>query len=483
MRHYLSVMMTARLLTGIGLCSLPVVLDGQAIDTVLLSEESFTHHPFVYSTFASLIDRNDAPYLYTANVEYGLRIYDINDPASPQEVVAQWPPVFGGLKPTNLFQDGYLLFVALGGFQGATQSAGLAILDVADPEGPVILDRWDSAAFNTGCSVVRVQDGYAYLGAMESGLVILDVSEPTDISFVSSFLPDSTWPGIVDYPPNARGIAMKGDTLFLGFDAGCVRAIDVSDRSAPVEIGHYVNPQQPINTAVAYNNARIVGDLLYVATDFCGFEVVDISDPANMLQVAWVNPWNCNGLSWFGSDGHTNELITAMNDSLLFLSGADSEVLVYDITAPTQPQLVGGFIHPNDSSVVWGLDVHDDLVSVNYIDNSLVIFPPQPYYADDGGFQLFSWHADLSTRMDAIATRTGVFRLWPNPASDHIIIEIGDQEPGTIIVLDPLGRVVQRTRTNGGKTTLDVSSLAPSTYAVTLERGDGLRVARSFVHP
>ena len=157
------------------------------------------------------------------------------------------------------------------------------------------------------------------------------MSEPTDIGFVSSFLPDTLWPGIVAYPPNARGMALKGDTLFLCFDAGCVRAIDVSDKSAPVEIGHYVNPQQPINTAVAYNNAVIVGDLLYVATDFCGFEVVDIGDPANMEQVAWVNPWNCNGLSWFGSDGHANELITAMNDSLLFISGGDSEVLVLSL--------------------------------------------------------------------------------------------------------------------------------------------------------
>ena len=462
---------------------LGTVSNAQSIDTVLLSEQSFTHHPFVYSTFASLIDRNDQPYLYTANVEYGFRIHDINDPAAPQEVVAQWPPVFDGLMPTNLFQEDNLLYLTLGGFQGITQHAGLAILDVADPENPMMLDQWDSAAFPTGSAIVRVQDGYAFLGAMESGLVILDVSEPTDIGFVSSFLPDTLWPGIVAYPPNARGMALKGDTLFLCFDAGCVRAIDVSDKSAPVEIGHYVNPQQPINTAVAYNNAVIVGDLLYVATDFCGFEVVDIGDPANMEQVAWVNPWNCNGLSWFGSDGHANELITAMNDSLLFISGGDSEVLVYDITTPAQPQLVGGFIHPNDSSVAWGLDVHDDLVSVNYVDNSLVIFPPQPFYGNDGGFQLFTWHADLSTSVVQIGTNADAFRLWPNPASDQITIETGDPAPGNLIVHDALGRVVQRTRTKGGRTTLDVTSLSPSIYSVKLDRGDESSIVRYFVHP
>ncbi len=457
--------------------------NAQAIDTVLLSEQSFTHLPFVYSVYSSLIDRNDAPYLYTAGLESGFCTYDITDATAPDQVLCVYPAAFNGLKPTNLFQQGDLLFVSLGGFQGATQNAGLAVFDVSDPANASMLDQWDSAAFPTGSAIVRVQEGYAYLGAMESGLVILDVSEPTDIGFVSSFLPDTLWPGIVSYPPNARGMALKGDTLFLCFDAGCVRAIDVSDKSAPIEIGHFVNPQQPVNTAVAYNNARIAGDLLYVATDFCGFEVVDISDPANMQQVAWVNPWNCNGLSWFGSDGHTNELITAMNDSLLFLSGADSEVLVYDITTPSAPQLVGGFIHPNDSSVAWGLDVHNDLVSVNYVNNSLVIFPPQPYYADDGGFQLFTWQADPSTDIGHPSGQPRTIVLWPDPASDIIIIGTGDPTPATITILDAFGRVVKRARTERDRTTLDVSALVSGTYFVLMESGENLRAVRHFIHP
>lgn len=456
------------MLTGIGLCSVPVVLSGQAIDTVLLVEQSFVHHPFVYSTFASLLDRTGAPYLYTANVEYGLRIHDINDPSAPEEVFALWPPAFEGLKPTNLFQDGDLLYVSLGGFQGVTQNAGLAIVHVADPQAPVILDQWDSAAFSTGAAVVRVQGGYAFLGAMESGLIILDVSDPTDISFVSSYLPDTLWPGIVDYPPNARGLALKGDTLFLGFDAGCLRAIDVSDKSAPVEIGHYVNPLQPANTAVAYNNLVLADDLVYVATDFCGFEAVDVSDPTSMQQVAWVNPWDCEGLSWFGSDGHANELITALHDSLLFVSGADSEVLIYDISAPAQPALVGGFIHPNDSSVAWGLDVHDDLLSVNYIDNSLVLFPPQPYYANNGGFQLFTWQADLLTATLNGDPERSLLVITPNPAEGLVHLRRPTSSVAEIVVHDALGRTVLRTRAAGPDIPLDLTGLAPGSLFIEL---------------
>lgn len=453
----------------------------QVIDTVLLHEESFVHHPFVYSTFASLIDRNGQPFLYTADVEYGLRIHDISDPSAPLETGALWPPAFGGSKPTNLFQQGDLLYVTTGGFQGTTQNAGLAVLDVSDPTNASIIGQWDSTAFTHGAAIVRVQDGFAYIGAMQDGLLILNVSDPAHISFVSSFQPDPTWPGIVNYPPNARGMDLKGDTLFLAYDAGGLRAIDVSDKHAPHEIGHYVNPLQPANTADAYNNVRIIGDRCFVTTDFCGFEVVDISDPANMQQVAWENPWNCNGLSWFGSDGHANELITAMDDSLLFVGSGDTELMIYDITAPDDPRPVGGLIHPNDSSVTWGVDVKDSLVVLSYIDNSLVIFPPQPYYADDGGFQLLRWNVDFAAGMnDGIMASDGI--IWsPNPTEGVVHLHRSIPDACTCTVRDALGRCCLERTLTGQDIDLDLGALSGGIYTIELHGPGLVRVSRIAV--
>jgi len=216
-----------------------------------------------------------------------------------------------------------------------------------------------------------------------------------------------------------------------------------------------------------------------VATDFCGFEVVDISDPANMQQVAWVNPWDCNGLSWFGSDGHTNELITAMHDSLLFISGGDSEVLIYDITAPAQPQLVGGIIQPNDSAVVWGLDVKDSLVVLNYINNSAVIFPPQPYYADDGGYRILTWRTDPGMAIHGGAARTDRLGVSPNPTNGPIRIRRIEAGPGELTVLDPMGRVRMKQRVHGQDVPLDLSTLGRGCYMINV---DGMRPSRVVVH-
>jgi hypothetical protein len=462
-------------------CALPAVsAHAQAIDTVLLAEQSFTELPFVYSTYASLLDREGRAFLYTAGAEYGLHIYDISNLAAPAEVLVLAPAAFNGLKPTNLFQQDSLLYVSLGGFQGIPQNAGLAVVDVGDPANAFVVGQWESAAFPSGSAIVRVRNGLAYLGAMDHGLIVLDVVDPEAITFVSAYLPDPNWPGLVSYPPNARGMAFKGDTLLLAYDAGALRAIDVSDPSQPVEVGHYVNPQQPANTADAYNNVYVVGDRCYVTTDFCGFEVVDITDVAAMSQVAWVNPWNCNGLSWFGSDGHTNELITAAGDSLLFISGGNSEVLVYDITDPAMPRSVGGYIHPGDSTVAWGVDVRNDLVVLSCIDNSLVLFPPQPYYADRGGFQLFTWIADHTTDI-----RTGVDNqaptVWPNPSNG--LVRIRCSGPAQVTVWSVPGAACWRGTIAGPESTIDLSGLAPGTYSLHVVTSQWSGVSRLVLTP
>lgn len=451
---------------------------GQAIDTVLLTEQAFVHHPFVYSTFAALIDRSDRPFLYAAGVEHGLRTYDISDPAAPVEVDVLWPPAFGGLKPTNIHQDGDLLYVSLGGFQGVTQAAGLAVLDIADPANAAVLDQWDSAAFTSGSAIVRVRNGFAYLGAMREGLVVLDVNDPADIRFVSSFQPDTTWPGLVNYPPNARGMDFKGDTLLLAYDAGALRAIAIDDPTDLVEVDRYLNPLQPAATPCAYNNVRVVGDVCYVTTDFCGFEAVDIRNATAMQLLAWVNPWNCNGGSWFGSDGHANELIPAAGDSLLFVNGGDSEVLVYDITEPVTPLLVGGFIHPNDSSVAWGVDVHDSLMVLSYIDNSLVFWPPQPYYADDGGIQLFTWAVDRSTAFPDPG-RDRSWQVWPNPTQGPLNIAL--EGVAQAVVRDHLCRVLWQGRVQGPRARIDLPRPAPGSYLVELITPQGRNVLRTVV--
>lgn len=459
----------------------------QTIDTVLLTEVGRFQFPYwifpdssSYFTLSSRIDRLDRPYLYMACVEQGLVTLDISDAASPVPVDTLWPADLGGLKVTNLEQVDDLLYVCLGGFEGSGQTAGLATVDVSDPTNPVVLDIWSDPAFANGTAIVKLDGGEAYLGAMEDGLIVLDVSDPADIQFISSFQPDPTWPGIAGYAPNGRGMAIAGDVLFLSYDAGGLRTLDITDPSSIAQIGQYVNPNIPVLTPPAYNNIVVIGNLAYCTIDFCGLEVIDVSDPASMTQYNWLNPWNCIGLSWFGSDGHTNEVVATMGDSLLFVSGADSEVLIYDITAPGVPLLTGGHILPNDSAAAWGVDVHGSTIVGSFVNNHNL--PAQPYNSKYGGVVLFDWAAEFTTGMVMQGDAREHFMISPNPTPGTVLLK--ELLPNASLrVLDALGRMLMELQAPQATMLLDLEGNAPGLYTISENTSSGTRSVRVLLLP
>ncbi len=468
--------------------------NAQVIDTVLFNEVGRYQHPYVVfpdsfsaPTLSSRIDRLGRPYLYMACKDSGVVTLDITDPSSPVVVARHLPADFNGLNVMSLEQAGELLYVCLGNFQSGDQAAGLAIMDVSDPAEPFVLDVWDGGTtYTEGSAVVLIHEGLAYLGAMEDGIIVLDVGDPSLITFVSSYQPDPTWPGISTYAPNARGMAISGEVLYLCYDAGGLRAIDISIPIALSEIGRYLNPDIPILTNPAYNNVVVIGDRAYCTIDYCGIEVVDIGDPANMTQVAWLNPWNCIGLTWFGSDGHANEVITSHNDSLLFVSGADTEILVYDISEGDMPVLKGGYMQPNDSASTWGLDVFGDLVVGNFINNHGLAF--QPYDSKYGGVVLYDWQIEFATSMtEQISERVLPF-LKSNPSSGMITVILPWVVPDDtwVGVTDVHGRLVRAASLEPSaarqqEIVIDLSDRAEGLYQITLISGADRYTLRATV--
>lgn len=445
------------------------------VDTVLLNAHPLVQLSPPSSVLSGDLERNGAPYFYGACMELGLVTFDISDPEAVVPVDTVPTSAFGGAPISSITQVGQRLFVPLGGPFDAAGPAGLAILDVGTPADPQPIGLWDSTAWMHGAAIVRVNEQVAFVGAMDDGVIALDVADPHHIHFLSQLLPDPTWPGINSDAPHARGMDILADTLYLAFDGGGLRAIDIHDPQHMTEIGRYRNPQQPPFTPIAYNNVRVVNGLAFVAADFCGLEVVDVHDAANMQQLAWLDPWHCLGFSWFGSDGHTNELATALGDSLLLMSGGDSELLIYDITQPAQPRLAGGFIHPNDSAATWGLDVRDQQVAIGYVYNAGLPF--QPYYSNVGGFQLFDWSAVFPLALQEYA-RIPTIRIAPDPSSGPIEVEVRPFRTGLHLVLtDAIGRTVMQRALSAEHTSMDLSTLGRGLLLASLLDADGRLVA------
>ncbi|MCB0626329.1 MAG: hypothetical protein KDC43_21025 [Saprospiraceae bacterium] len=430
------VALASRLFILVLLIGLSFPVRAQQIDTILFEEVGAFEYSWVYSALAGQFDALGRPYLYSANNELGMILYDVEDPSDLFPIDTFPNSLFGNLKVTNLFQEGQYLYLSLGGFPGAGQDVGLATLDVTDPVSPVILDVWKSSTFSEGVAIVVIEGSYAYLGGMEEGLLILDVSDKENIAFVSHILPDPNWPqppGPFSVP-NARGMAIRGDLVFVCYDAGGLRVIDVTDKENPQEVSKYINTEMNDITQPAYNNIQLVGDYAYIGVDYCGLEVVDISDPLDIQGVYWYNPWDCTPAIWSGNDGHVNELVKTPEEDLLFVSAGDTELMAFDLSDPALPKKVGEMAMLEDSAAVWGVRLHENYLVLSFIDNSGLWIPGlQPFYSDYGGIRIVEWQRFPSAVEETPPTLSSL-SISPNPASGISLLDFSLEEAAGVSV-------------------------------------------------
>lgn len=411
-------------------------------DTVIFNALGNFNFIWTYSGYTPLIDRLGRPYIYLATKELGLVTFDISNTMNPTPVDTQTVVSLGNLKVTGVAQDNNYLLVSLGDFMGTT-NAGLAIFDVSNPVAPVLLDRWDSTAFNNGTSTVIFQGNYAYLGAMSKGVLILDISNKQNIQFVSQIIPDTTF-GNQSYDYHSRGLFISGDTLLVADDNGGLRVIDVTNKQNPVEIGKFLNNSIDSVAAAYYNHVYRIGNYAYCAIDFCGFEVVDVSNPSLMTEVSWLNPWNCTNQpppfgSWNGSDGHTNEIACSSSQNVLFFSGGDSQVLALDPSNPAQPRIMGAWGPPNDSVGTWGTDVYGNLIALANVKTFGF-----PFISNVGGLQLLNWNLVYGIKNNF----ENFFQLniFPNPTNGDLGIRIKDLgfTNAELKIFDVFGKTVEQ---------------------------------------
>jgi hypothetical protein len=445
------------------------VLSQTANDTVIFTQQGHYYYnaPQQYSAYSPLIDRMNRPYIYTASIDLGMVTFDINSIANPFPVDTITPAMLNNLKATYLAQVGTDLFIACGGFQTSGERAGLSIYDMTNPLIPVLKDHWDSAAFTHGSAHIVVQGNYAYLAAMEDGILILDISNPPNIHFVKQIVPTNIPCAQTDH---SRGLFLSHDTLLVANDCGGLRVISVTDPHNPEEIGAFTNVAAYGNGVPCYNKVWRIGDHAYIPMDYCGFEIDNVANPSAIVNEGIWNPMPCNNTNWFGSDVHANEIVSAMpTANVLMVSGGDSQVLCFDPTSTNSPRLMGAWGPANsDSLIAWGIDEWNGLVCSGYIRDELVIF--QPYYGKKGGIQLLTWNLLLNATEQNI--QTGKLDIFPNPVSEKCTMElpISIDKSFTIEVFDVMGKILLTAfadpKVNGRNVVLDLSEFANGIYFV-----------------
>jgi hypothetical protein len=294
--------------------------------------------------FANGLDVSDR-YAYVIG-SFGLKIVDVFDPSQPFLV---------GIAPAQLGSGNEII---VQGVYAYVTSDSLMIFDVGNPTAPILIG---TCGLPMECGALELAGNYAYVGGLFwGGLSVVDVSNPTLPAEVGYYQTDDRIWGLS---------ICQGYLIADGIEAGLL-LFDISDPRNPVpasECSYWGSLQH-----VIYSNGT-----LYLADYFSGLRVVDVSNPAQPQEIGRFDTlaevWNLelseNYIYALGGDEDpphhiwtvdvsdpTDPLLVntltldlhgvsdlSASGSLLGLAAVWAGLLVYDITIPAAPVLVGSY--------------------------------------------------------------------------------------------------------------------------------------------
>ncbi|RQG88979.1 hypothetical protein EA462_11355 [Natrarchaeobius halalkaliphilus] len=256
----------------------------------------------------------------SSDLFHGFARYDVSDPAEPQLI---GEPYETGDHIHNCFLQDEILYVVING----RDENPLVVFDVGGDE-PEEIGRWSLLEHEPGwrdvdwlaryLHDVYVHDGIAYLAHWNAGTYLLDVSDPTDPTYVSRVTDtdleeqlemDDDEEARLGLPGNDHYAAVDetGDLLGVGREAwatggdepdgpGGIDLYDVSDSTDP-ELRATIEPPRaaderyygPLWTTA--HNFELRDGELYASWYQGGVTIHDVSDPAAPDEVAsWRDP-------------------------------------------------------------------------------------------------------------------------------------------------------------------------------------------------
>ena len=159
-----------------------------------------------------------------------------------------------------------------------------------------------------------VSGNYAYIADEDTGLCIVNISNPAKPTKVSSY----------ETPGMTRGVAISGPYAYIA--ARGLRVINVSDPAHPTEISSY-------NTPGREENVVLSGSYAYVAAGGSGLRIVDISNPAHLNEVGF-----------YDTPGWATAV--SLSGSYAYVADFGEGLRIIEISDPTNPREVGSYPTP-----------------------------------------------------------------------------------------------------------------------------------------
>jgi len=225
----------------------------------------------------------------------GVQFVDVTDPLNPS-IISSLEMEYGYYRGEH--SGNYLIVAA--------NSDGFKVIDVTDPALPTITIELDSNYYVN--STTRVDT--VLLVAHSNGMKILDFTDPANPVEIG----DITTSGYT------RSLAVVGNYVYA-VNASRLIVFDITDRTAPVEIGSWTD------SWFGAEEVLVDGNYVYIANGANrGFDIVDVSDPANPAGLGTINPP--------GSSGRLDK-----SGDYVFLAGGYSGLQIIDVSNPLSPSI------------------------------------------------------------------------------------------------------------------------------------------------
>ncbi|MCB9798820.1 hypothetical protein H6758_03790 [Candidatus Nomurabacteria bacterium] len=380
--------------------------DGISVIDITDKSNPFSVKNYRFSALAveSVISGN---YLYVA-ASTQLSVIDISNPLEPV-TVGSW----SGDSVVGIEVQGSYVYV-----NGGTE---IHVIDVSEPTSPVQV-----ATFNTAQSIndMILEDGYIYTsGGSPEGVRIFRVGDNGNIRLIGSLTS-----GLTDL----RKMAISGDYLYASdFTDGLV-VIDISDKTAPVEV---VTTNPGSSGAL---DVEAVGNYVYLATKADGFRILDVT--AIRSANAHIGSLRTGRLyvdnqAFFSQPVHINSGLHVGNDGLM-LSGDFAMFSNSTSTSATTTMRFGDTVR-----FLSTVTSSDDYAFIFDTQNRLTINTTTYIMSiRNNGDPLFS----IDTRGDVYASGTYHGEAinvstsgQPGDLAEKVDIAINESvEPGDVIVVD-----------------------------------------------
>ena len=298
----------------------------------------------------------------------------------------------------------------------ADTDSGLVTINVSDPSSPVPIGQVDTPGY---ALKLAVQDGMAYVADL-TGLQLIDVSDPSHPHLEGNL------------PGAARDVAVSGSFAYVSGSSYGFGVVDVSNPSAPSLIGSLSCCEVSQARGIAQS-----GSLVYLCADTSGLKIIDVSNPTDPKIIGRAHmPYGAEGVAISGAFAYVADPVDGLE--VVDISNPESPIIVGSVRTPDQcvRVTVTGTIayvvcpyagitlidvsDPSHPLIVGGLDVslkgEGDPSKPRRPWHALVA-GPYLYVADDIGLIIAPTECGAPTPVrlssfDAIPRKDGILLTW-----------------------------------------------------------------------